>query len=81
MKKSRLFIALSCVFGISTIGLLYYHKSTRLELGDSALLAIIKNDLSGLEAFLMAGGDLDSALPEFDGKNLTVAEGIAHFKE
>jgi hypothetical protein len=80
VKKSRLFIALSCLFGISSISFYNTQKSTTQYSGDAILLALVKNDLDGLEDFLKAGGDLDGALPEFDGKNLTIAEGIAHFE-
>jgi hypothetical protein len=80
VKKSRLFLALSCTFGLSSIGLLNLQKPSNPDLRDTALLALIKNDLTGLESFIKNGGNLDSLLPELDGKNLTVAEGIAHFE-
>lgn len=80
MKKNRLLFTLSFFFGLSFIGLLNLKPTTSPDLGDSALLALIKNDLQGLETFLKNGGNLDSLLPELDGKNLTVAEGIAHFE-
>lgn len=50
------------------------------NLTDDALLALIKNDLSAFKDFTDAGGDVHDMLPEIDGKEYSVAEGVAYFE-
>jgi ankyrin repeat protein len=50
------------------------------NLTDDALLALIKNDLGAFKEFNAAGGDVHDTLPEIDGKEYSVAEGVAYFE-
>lgn len=55
-------------------------KSARTgDLGDQALLALIKNDQAAFEAFIASGGDVHSFLPLIDGKFYTVSQGLSYF--
>ena len=75
------FFGLLGVMAVSSVWLLNKPKMTgHKNLTDDALLALIKNDQKGFEDFIRAGGNVHDSLPEIDGKNYTVSEGISYFE-
>jgi hypothetical protein len=64
------------------VGSFYVVKNSTTErnLGDDALLSLMKNDKSAFISYIKAGGDVHLKLPAIDGKTYTVAEGIAYFE-
>ena len=86
MNKKHLTIAAAFVLGALSVGtVMQLTKSTTTSMtgskgSDGALLALIKNDQAGFEAWIKNGGDLFAYLPMIDGKEMTVAEGLAYFE-
>lgn len=82
MKNKQTFKVVGGVAVVVALSFLFIGQNktvTKIGTPDEALLAIIKNDQHAFEKWVQAGGDLQSHLPEVDGKKLTVAEGIVHF--
>lgn len=84
MNRKQVTISAACLFGVAALSTMFFYKSGNLSQGrnllDDALLALIKNDQSGFESFIKAGGDIHGELPEIDGKTYTVAQGVAYFE-
>jgi hypothetical protein len=84
-KKQHILFA-TCAVGLLGSSLLWHFKSSEFaqkverNLGDEALLALIKNDQPAFESFIAAGGDLHGNLPLIDGKVYTVSEGLSYFE-
>lgn len=55
-------------------------EADKIDLADSALLSLVKNDRASFIKFLQEGGNIHLKLPPIEGKTLTVAEGIAFFE-
>lgn len=68
------------ILSLSVAWLLNQPNVAKNNLTDDALLALIKNDLKGFQAFIKAGGNVHDTLPEIDGRKYTVAEGVAYFE-
>jgi ankyrin repeat protein len=84
-KKHLTIIAASFFTGVIAVGTVWqFSKTTTTSTSrggaDDAFLAMIKNDQASFENWVQNGGDLSALLPTIDGKNLTVAEGLAHFE-
>ncbi len=83
MNKKHLIIAASFFVGVLSVGSFWHLSNTTTSTrkgSDDALLALIKNDQAGFEAWVKNGGDLSAFLPMIDGKKMTVAEGLAYFE-
>lgn len=85
MNKKHLTIAASFFVGVLTLGTMWHFSQTKTTSqnragSDDALLALIKNDQAGFEAWVKNGGDLSAFLPVIDGKKMTVAEGLTYFE-
>ncbi len=83
MNKKHLIIAASFFVGVLSVGSFWHLSKTTTATNtssDGALLALIKNDQAGFEAWVKNGGDLSAFLPVIDGKTMTVAEGLAYFE-
>jgi hypothetical protein len=82
VNKNRNLITAACLLGVVAVSSIMFFKynSTKRNLTDEALLALIKNDQKAFEHFLSAGGDLHDSLPEIDGQTYTVAQGMSYFE-
>lgn len=85
MSKKQHILFATCAVGLLGSSLLWHFKSSEVaqverNLGDEALLALIKNDQPAFESFIAAGGDLHGNLPLIDGKVYTVSEGLSYFE-
>lgn len=81
VNKNRAILTAACVLGVAVISTVWLSKNSKhAGSTDAALLALIKNDVNGFEAFIKAGGNVHDKLPEIDGAVYTVAQGIAHFE-
>jgi hypothetical protein len=56
------------------------NSTTNRNLGDDALLSLMKNDKAAFISYIEAGGDIYLKLPAIEGHTFTVAEGIAYFE-
>jgi hypothetical protein len=84
VKHQNKIIVAACAFGVFGLSVAAWkstapQNTSKRNLTDEALLALIKNDVSSFQSVLDAGVDLQSMLPQVDGKTYTVSEGMAHF--
>lgn len=81
-RKAKLSLVLGFV-GLSIVGSIGYHLKTQSQLTqpnvNDVLLSLIKNDLDGFKSYIVNGGSIYVDLPAIDGKQMSVAEGLAYF--
>jgi hypothetical protein len=83
VNQKRVITSAACLLGLAAVSTIWFFKNPTLgnkNLIDDALLALIKNDQKGFEAFIHAGGDVHATLPAIDGKEYTVAQGVSYFE-
>jgi hypothetical protein len=77
LQKRIVALGVLGILGTLTTAALLREKK---NLGDEALLALIKNDQKAFESFLDQAGDVHGKLPVIDGEVYTIAQGISHFE-
>lgn len=73
MKNKRVILGVGVTACLALSSVFYFQKSASRNLGDEALLSIIKNDQKGFENFIQAGGKLGMNL-NVEGDTYMVGE-------
>ncbi len=79
MKNQRVIIGVSVTACLALSSFYFFKNSSSRNLQDEALLSIIKNDQKGFEAYIAAGGKMNTKV-EVEGKNFMVGELLVKYE-